>query len=156
MVLVVAGLGDVYLERPCLAANRRGPADFAAPPGYGFEAGRGENSFRVAVRGQHLARRDGDLATVPVAERLDAAGPVAHHQCAHIDADIEIGRAEVVVHAEHSRPAGGLDGEVMTCLRSQPVTESTQNDATLVGAKLVATRKYRHGSTLGHFWGDVQ
>jgi hypothetical protein len=43
----------------------------------------------------------------------------------------------------------------MTRLRGQPVTESTQNDAPSVRAKLVATRKYRHGSTLGHFWGDV-
>src|SRR5207244_9128031 len=116
--------------------------------GYRLEAGRGENSFRVAIRGQHLARGDGYLAAVPVCQRLDATGPVAHHQRAHVDADIEIGRAEVLVHAERPRPAGGLDGEVMTGLRGQPVTESTQDDASSVRAKLVATREYRHVSTL--------
>ena len=79
-----------------------------------------------------------------------------HYKGAHIDAYIEVSRAEVVVHTKHRRPAGGLDGEVMTCLRGQPVTERVQDNASLVRAELVATREYRHGSTLGHFWGDVQ
>ena len=44
----------------------------------------------------------------------------------------------------------------MTRLRGQTITESAQQNAATAGAQLVSACDYRHGSTLGHFWGDVQ
>src|SRR6516165_1029317 len=147
VVAVGPGLFDLQPQRPLLAAEREGAGDLAAAVGRWPEAVRGEHGLRVLVGAQHLARGDGDLPAVPVGQRLDAAGPVPHDQA---------GRAEVVVHPQVTGPPGGLDGEVMTRLRGQTITESAQQNAATVGAELVPACHYHHGSTLGHFWGDVQ
>ena len=38
---------------------------------------------------------------------------------------------------------------------AQAVAEGAQDDTAAIRAELVSSREYRHGSTLGHLWGDV-
>src|SRR5262249_52079412 len=95
-----------------------------------------------------------DPRGLPSGPRLHPAAPFAHHQGPEVDAHIQAGRAEVVVHIQLAGPPGGLDREVMTSLRGQPVTEGAHQDATSLWAEPVPARDYRHESTLGHFWGE--
>src|SRR5450755_805659 len=88
-VAVLAGRADTQLERARDAGERECPADRPASVAVRLERGRGEDGLRIAVGCQQLARRPADVAPVPVGERLDAAGPLAHDQGTHIDAYLE-------------------------------------------------------------------
>jgi len=75
---------------------------------------------------------------------------------AQVDLHVERGRAQVVIQGQLAGPPTHLDGEIVTRLRSEPVTERVQDNARAIRPELVTTSFYGHGSTVGHMWGDVQ
>src|SRR5262249_31184935 len=134
VVAVGAGLLDLQPQRPLLAVERESAADLASAVGRGPEAVRGEHSLRVLAGAQDLASIDGGLAAIPVGQRLDAARPAPHDEGPEVDVQLQTGGAEVVVPRQVTGPRGGLDGEVMTRLCGQTITESVQQNAALGGA----------------------
>jgi hypothetical protein len=132
------------------------PLTVPPPPASGLEPGRGEDGFGIAVGPEGLPRRRADLAPVPVGERLEAAGALAHDQGAHVDPYLKGSRREVVTDGQLAGPPGCLDRQVMTSLGSHSVAGCPQDNPATVRAEWVAPCLNRHGSTVRHMWGGVQ
>src|SRR5579875_1733021 len=147
-VAVVAGLADLKAKRAGLAVQGERTADRAAAPAVGLELLRGERRLRVAVGRDLLSRGHGDLAAVPVGQRLDAAPALAHHQGAHVDADLQAGLGKIITVArvQVSRPSGHLDRQIVAGLSRQPAAVGTQEKLAVIRAEPVASAISRHDS----------
>src|SRR5271166_4000184 len=117
-VAAAAGLADGQREWPGLAMQRQRAIDRAAAAVVRRELRGGECRLRIPVGLELLKSGQGDLAAVPVRQRLEAAGPLPDHQGPQVDPRLEAFRSTVVT-VQFARPLRDLDHQVVPSLSRQ-------------------------------------
>src|SRR5215471_12221682 len=151
-VTVLPHLADLHTQRPLDPVQREGPLERSPVPGRREPAG-GEPRLGVLLGGQHAPRRRGDLAPVPVGQRLDPAVALADDPRGQVDRGLDGRQRLVVIDGELARPPEHVDDQVVPGPRAQALAKRPEDDPAVVRAQPVMPRGYRHDSTLGQLWG---